>query len=171
MDVYEAIKMRRSIRKYRGDIVPENVLKRVLNAARLAPTTENFQPWRIVVVTDEDIKRKLVSACNNQKFIAEAPIVLVACGLPDEAYPLLGGYMNSYPVDVAIAMTHLTLAATAEGLGTCWIGSFKEEKVAEAIGAPPEARVVALTPLGYPAEEGEKTERKNLDELISYDKY
>ncbi|MEM2944475.1 MAG: nitroreductase family protein [Methanomassiliicoccales archaeon] len=171
MDVFDAIRARRCVRKFRRDPIPENVLKKVLNAARLAPTVENFQPWKLVLVSDEDIKRKLVSACNNQKCIAEAPLVIVACGLPDEAYPMLGGYMNSYPVDVAMAMNQLMLAATAEGLGTCLITSFKEEKVAEAIGIPSEARIVVITPLGYPAEEGEKNESKNLDELISYNKY
>lgn len=171
MDLYEAIKLRKSVRKYKRDPVPEESLKKILNAARMAPTAENFQPWKIIVVTDEDIKRKLVPACNNQRFVAEAPIVLVACGLPDEAYPIMGGFMNSYPVDVAIVLDHLMLAATSEGLGTCWIGSFKEEKVAETVGVPQEAKVVALTPLGYPAEEMERTDRKNLTELVSYNKY
>lgn len=171
MDLYEAIKLRKSVRKYKRDPVPEESLKKILNAARMAPTAENFQPWKIIVVTDEDIKRKLVPACNNQRFVAEAPIVLVACGLPDEAYPIMGGFMNSYPVDVAIVLDHLMLAAASEGLGTCWIGSFKEEKVAETVGVPQEAKVVALTPLGYPAEEMERTDRKNLTELVSYNKY
>jgi nitroreductase len=169
--LYETIKLRKSVRKYRRDPVPEESLKKILNAARMAPTAENFQPWKIIVVTDEDIKRKLVPACNNQRFVAEAPVVLVACGLPDEAYPIMGGYMNSYPVDVAIVLDHLMLAAASEGLGTCWIGSFKEEKVAETVGVPQEAKVVALTPLGYPAEEMERTDRKNLTELVSYNKY
>jgi nitroreductase len=171
VDLYETIKLRKSVRKYRRDPVPEESLKKILNAARMAPTAENFQPWKIIVVTDEDIKRKLVPACNNQRFVAEAPVVLVACGLPDEAYPIMGGYMNSYPVDVAIVLDHLMLAAASEGLGTCWIGSFKEEKVAETVGVPQEAKVVALTPLGYPAEEMERTDRKNLTELVSYNKY
>jgi nitroreductase len=171
VDFYETIKLRKSVRKYRRDPVPEESLKKILNAARMAPTAENFQPWKIIVVTDEDIKRKLVPACNNQRFVAEAPVVLVACGLPDEAYPIMGGYMNSYPVDVAIVLDHLMLAAASEGLGTCWIGSFKEEKVAETVGVPQEAKVVALTPLGYPAEEMERTDRKNLTELVSYNKY
>lgn len=171
LDLYEAIKARSSIRKYKRDPVPEDALKRILNAARMAPTAENYQPWKVVVVSDEDIKRRLVPACNNQRFVAEAPLVLVACGLPDEAYPIMGGYMNSYPVDVAIVMDHLMLAAAAEGLGTCWIGSFKEEKVAEAIGASSEAKVVALTPIGFPAEKPERTDRKNLAELVSYNRY
>jgi nitroreductase len=171
VDLFEAIKVRKSVRRFKRDSVPEEVLKRILNAARMAPTAENYQPWKIVVVTDEDTKRKLVPACNNQRFVAEAPIILVACGLPDEAYPIMGGYMNSYPVDVAIVLDHVMLAAAAEGLGTCWIGSFKEERISEAIGAPPEAKVVALTPLGYPAEEAERTDRKNLTELVSYNRY
>ncbi|MBM4237699.1 MAG: nitroreductase, partial [Euryarchaeota archaeon] len=76
------MKARRSIKKFKRDLVPEETMRRILNAARVAPTAENYQPWRIVVVSDEDAKRKLVSACNNQRFIAEAPLVVVACGLP-----------------------------------------------------------------------------------------
>ncbi|MDH4122577.1 MAG: nitroreductase family protein [Thermoplasmata archaeon] len=171
MDVLEAIKTRRSVRRYKPDPVPEEILKEILSAARMAPSADNAQPWKFVVVTDEEIKRKLVQACNSQKFIAEAPIVIVGCGFPDDAYATAGGYMNSFVMDVMIAMDHLILAATSLGLGSCWIAAFKEEKVREIIGIPSDARVVALTPLGYPNEVPNKTSRKSLAELISYDKF
>lgn len=167
----DAIRTRRSVRKYRSTPVAESTLKEVLNAARLAPSADNAQPWKIVVVRDEQVKLKLAAACNGQKFIAQAPLVLVACGLPDEAFQTVGGYMSSHVIDVSIAVDHLTLAAHALGLGTCWIAWFKEDKVREILGVPEDVRVIALTPLGYPDETPEKTPRKNLEELVVYERY
>jgi nitroreductase len=171
MDLMEAIKTRRSIRRYKSTPVDDGLLKEVLNAARLAPSADNAQPWRIIVVMDEQTKLRLAAAANGQKFIAQAPIVLVACGIPDEAFPTAGGYMSSHVIDVAIAVDHLTLAAHSSGLGTCWIASFKEDKVREALGIPEDVRVIAMTPLGYPDETPEKSPRKNLEELILYERY
>lgn len=171
MDVLEAVKARRSVRKYRSMPIPEQKIQLIFNAARLAPSAENLQPWKFILVTDEELKRGLVSACNNQKWIAEAPAVVVALGLVDEAVATIGGYMNSYPVDVAVALDHLTLAATNEGLGTCWVFSFNEEKVKGVLGIPPDVRVVALTPLGYPDEQPPPTGRKHLSEILCYNKY
>lgn len=169
MDIYEAIKARRSVRKYKSEPVPEDKLRKILNSARLAPSAKNQQPWKFVVVRDEEIKRKLISACNEQKFIAEAPVVLVACALIDDCYGFLGGYSPSYQVDIASAVSHLILTAASEGLGTCWIGNFKEDKVKEILGIPENVRVVALTPLGYPNEVPEPRSRKQLEEIICYD--
>lgn len=171
MDILEVMKNRRSIRKYRPDPIPEELLNKVLSAARVAPSANNAQPWKLVIVRDEELKRRLVQACAGQKFIAEAPIVIVGCGLPDDAYATAGGYMNSFVMDVTIAMDHLILAAASLGLGTCWIAAFKEEKVKDIIGISSDARVVALTPLGYPDEVPKKTSRKDLAELVCYDKF
>ena len=167
----EAIKTRRSIRKYKSAPVPESLLKDVLNAARLAPSADNAQPWKIIVVMDEQLKLRLAAASNGQKFIAQAPLVLVVCGVPGDAFPTIGGYMSSDVIDVSIAVDHLTLAAHALGLGTCWIGWFKEEKVREILGVPEDVKVIALTPIGYPDEAPERTPRKNLEELVVYDRY
>jgi nitroreductase len=171
MDLMEAIKTRRSIRKYKSTPVPESLLKDVLNAARLAPSADNSQPWKFVVVRDEQTKLRLANASNGQKFMAQAPVIIVACGIPDEAFPTVGGYMSSHVLDVSIAVDHLTLAAHSVGLGTCWIAAFKEDKVREALGIPEDVRVVALTPLGYPDEVPERSTRKNLEELVVYDRY
>ncbi len=167
----EAIKTRRSIRRYKSTPVPESLLKEVLNAARLAPSADNSQPWKFVVVRDEQTKLRLAASANGQKFMAQAPVIIVACGIPDEAFPTVGGYMSSHVVDVSIAVDHLTLAASSSGLGTCWIAAFKEEKVREVLGIPEDVRVVAMTPLGYPDEAPERTPRKNLEELVVYDRY
>ncbi|MDI6855911.1 MAG: nitroreductase family protein [Candidatus Thermoplasmatota archaeon] len=171
MEVYEAIKARRSIRSYKSEPIPEDKLRKVLSAARLAPSAKNLQPWKFIVVRDEETKRKLVGACNNQKFIAEAPVVIVACALPDEAFAFLGGYTSSWLLDLGIAFEHIMLQATEEGFATCWVGSFKEEKVKEVLGIPANIRVVALTPLGYANEVPEARARKQLEEIVCYDKW
>jgi len=167
----EAIKTRRSIRKYKETPVPEGLLKEVLNAARLAPSADNAQPWKIIVIRDVQMKQKVTQACNGQKFLIQAPVVLVVCGIPEEAFQTVGGYMSSHVIDASIALDHVTLAAHSVGLGTCWVAWFKEEKVKDILGIPEDVRVVALTPLGYPDESPERPSRKNLEELIAYDKY
>lgn len=170
LELLEVLKSRRSIRKYKSKPIPDEVLKSIMNAARLAPSALNAQPWKFIVVRDEDLKIKLTQACN-KKWIAEAPVVIVACGFPDEADAYMGGYMNSYPVDVAIALDHMVLSATDLGLGSCWIGRFKEEKVKDLLEIPTDVKVVALIPLGYPDEEPEHSGRKNLSEIVCYDKF
>ncbi len=151
MDFYEVIKTRRSVRSYKKDDIPEDVLKRVLNAARIAPSGSNRQPWRFIVIKDEQRKKKIAELCHNQSFIAQAPVVIAGCGR--NIHYNRGEWMGDYSVlvDVAIAFDHLTLAARAEGLGTCWIGSFDNDAIKNFLGIPADYNVVALTPLGYPA--------------------
>jgi len=173
MEFYEVVKTRRSIRSYKPDIPPQDVLDRISEAARIAPSGSNRQPWRFIFVTDPSLKKKLVSACGNQKFVGEAPIVVIACGY-DIKYNR-GGYMGgmSFLVDVSIAFTHLILAARSEGLGTCWIGEFENEKVKRILGIPDGYNVVAVTPLGYPKEDGfrETDRRKPMAEIMSINKF
>jgi len=175
MEFYDVIKTRRSVRSYKPDPIPDDVLKRVLDAARIAPSGSNRQPWKFIVVKDEETKRKLVSACHNQSWMAEAPVIIVACA--QELDYNRGGYMGklSGVMDATIAFTHLILAARAEGLGTCWIGAFDNERVKEILGVPEGWNVAALTPLGYPAEGEnafrETTNRKPLEEIVSTDKF
>jgi len=153
MEFYDVIKTRRSVRSFSERPIPEDVLRRVLDAARLAPSGSNRQPTRLILVRDAEARKALVPLCEDQDFVAEAPVVVVACG--KNIHYNRGGYMGdmSMLVDVAIAFDHLTLAARAEGLGTCWIGSFDNVKLKKRLGVPREFEVVALTPLGYP--EGE----------------
>ncbi|HUU54051.1 MAG TPA: nitroreductase family protein [Armatimonadota bacterium] len=150
MDIYTIMRTRRSVRHYRPDPIPQEVLDRVLDAARIAPSGSNRQPTRLIVVTDPKIKEQLVPLCHDQAFIATAPVVVVACGR--DLHYNRGEWMGDYAmiVDVSIAVDHLTLAARAEGLGTCWIGSFSNAKLKEFFGLPDDVNVVALTPLGYP---------------------
>ena len=177
MDFYEVIRTRRSIRSFSDKRVPDDVLKRVLDAARIAPSGSNRQPWQFIVVADPELKQSLVSACHNQRFIAAAPLVVAACGYDIEFDR--GDWMGAHSavgaptaiVDVTIAMDHLILAARAEGLGTCWIGSFSDEQVKAILRVPEGWHVVALTPLGYPGDADaftEVSERKPLEQVICH---
>lgn len=171
MTVLEAIQKRRSVRKYKSDPLPGDVLGRVLEAARLAPSGKNFQPWRFILVRSAETKERLARAAADQMFIAEAPVIVVACADPEASYAKMGRYMKSWPVDVACALEHLMLQAADEGLGTCWIGAFEEQAVKNILGVPDGIRVLALTPLGYPADVPFSRGRKSLEEIVSEEKY
>lgn len=171
MDVYEAIRRRQSIRRYKPDPVPDDVLNRMLDAMRLAPSAGNQQPWRFIVVKDPAIRQQLAEATVRQQFIAHAPIIIVACGWKDKAFSKMGGYWNSLPVDVSIALDHLTLVAAAEGLGTCWIGDFLEDETRRVLGIPDDVTVIALMPMGYPDESRAPRTRKELSEIVCYERW
>jgi len=171
MEALEAIKSVKSVSKFKPNPVPEQKVQAVMNAARSAQSAENLQPWKFIVVSDEDAKRKLAGACTNSKHMADAPLVVVACARLDEAVAMIGGYMNSYPVDVGMAIAHLTVAATSEGLGTSWVFSFNEEKVKALLGIPQDARVVGLTPMGVPEAQEPPSGRKHLAEILAYNAY
>lgn len=174
MDFYEVIRTRRSVRKFKADAIPEDVLKRVLDAARIAQSGSNRQPWRYIIIRDKARMKEMLPVCGGQPFVAEAPVLVVACGTKLNVNR--AGYMGdlSMLVDVSISFDHLTLAARAEGLGTCWIGSFNNDGVKKYLEIPDDVQVVALTPLGYPADSGafsENTNRKSLKEIVCYEKY
>lgn len=171
MSILEVIRQRKSIRRYKPDPFPDDVLNRVLEAARLAPSGKNLQPWRFIVVKNQERKEQLARASVGQYFMAGAPVIIVACGNPENCYTKLGRYMKSWPVDVTIALEHLILQAHEEGLGTCWIGAFEEGEVKSILGVPEDWKVLALTPLGYPAESPADRGRKSLEEIVSYEKF
>jgi nitroreductase len=153
MSVLDTIKMRRSIRKYLSKDIPPDVKERLMESLRLAPSACNNQPWRFIIIAEEQRRQRVAEACIRQVWMADAPLIVAACGVPKEAYDHMGGYGNSTEVDVAIAIDHLTLVAAEEGLGTCWIGAFDEKAMKKLLGVPEDVRIVALTPVGYPAEE------------------
>ncbi|MDP6380378.1 MAG: nitroreductase family protein, partial [Phycisphaerae bacterium] len=134
MDVFDAIRTRRSVRKYKPDAIPEGVMEKMLSALRFAPSACNYQPWRFIVVTDAAVRQKVATACHGQAWMADAPVVIAGCGFPDEGYKHMGGKGSSIDIDLAIALDHLTLAAAAEGLGTCWIEAFDEAAVKKVLG-------------------------------------
>ncbi|MBU0637378.1 MAG: nitroreductase family protein [Planctomycetes bacterium] len=176
MEVLEAIKNRRSVRSYATRPIPPDVFARLRQALRYAPSACNYQPWHFVLVTDEQLRGKVAQASAGQHWMADAPVIVAACCLPEQAYPNMGGTVNSGAVDVAIALDHLTLAAVAEGLGTCWIGAFDEGQVKRVLGIPATVRLVALTPLGYPASPDlnhpvDESRRKPQAEIFSSNRY
>jgi len=164
MEFYEVINKRRSIRAYKKDPVEDSKLSRILNAARLAPTAANRQPFSLIVVKDGETKQKLKDAYSQEWFFT-APVIVCACALPDNAWKRNDGKVY-VDVDVAIAMDHLILAAFAEGLGTCWIAAFKPEVVREVLNIPENMEPLILTPLGYPEIIPEPTFRKPLEEMV-----
>jgi len=173
--VLKAIKKRRSVRGYLDRAIPKHILDRVLEAARLAPTAANKQPFKLILVTDKLTKSKLVEASRKQTFIAEAPIVVVGCAFSEESYQNIGGTHTSEEIDVSVVFDHLMLQAAEEGLGTCWIGAFDENKIKEILNIPSSVKVIGLTPLGYQSEKefkpGKHLERKPLSEIVLYEKY
>lgn len=158
MDVYAAIKQRKSVRSYQDRVIEKEKLNRIMEAVRLAPSASNRQEWRFVVVQDEEMKKKLATAADNQEFVGQAAAVIVCCAASSDHVMPCG--IESFPVDVSIAIDHLTLAAVAEGLGTCWIGAFDPNKVRQLLGIPDEVTVVELLPIGYPEDPSLKEKRR-----------
>jgi len=175
MDVMNAIKTRRSVRAYRQADIPEDIYQNLLDALRFAPSACNFQPWRFVLVRQPKLRSQLAQACRGQTWIAQAPLVVAACGDPQNAYQKMGGKHNSIDIDLAIALDHLSLAAVAHGLGTCWIGAFSEPEVKQVLNLPERTRVVALMPVGFPESDDlnrpvTETDRKPPDQVFSNDR-
>lgn len=185
MEVFEAIRTRRSIRVYDNKPVEKEKLLRVLEAARLAPSAGNRQPWCFIVVTDPKVKEEIMKV--KERFrpppprelpptsppkepprnpLQSAPVVIVGCALPSKTFP----GTDFWKIDVAIALQNLVLAAWELGLGTCWVGVFhEEEELKKVLGLPEDARVVAMVTLGYPAERKDPvTDRKPLEEIVRY---
>jgi nitroreductase len=167
--VLEAIKKRQSVRSYQDKEIPEDILQQILEAGRLTPSANNQQCWKFIVIKDEDLRKKLIPACKNQKFVGAAPVVIAGCATNLEH--IMSNDEHSYPIDLAIALDHISLEATSLGLGTCWIGAFYQEQVKEILGVPENVRIVALMPIGYPKDLGPKTTRKSLSEIVCYNKY
>ncbi len=184
MDTLEAIRTRRSVRKFSTRPVEPEKLQAVLEAARLAPSWANMQCWRFVVVEDSSVKATIselsyveaffapkgYKSNPAQKALAEAPVVIVACAEPTASGDLRG--QQYYLTDVGIASENLMLAAHELGLGSVFVGVFDEEKLGELLNIPPEIRIVGLFPLGYPEEEMKAgPPRKPLEEIVFYGKW
>lgn len=174
MELLEAVKGRRSCRAFNPRPIPDESIQRVLNAARMAASVNNQQPWRFIVVRDVDKKHKLSQVVTKGHFMNAAPIVVVACGVEEASPALIGGYMLSYPLDVAASIENLWLAATAEGLATCWLTDFKEERIRDLFGIPEGTKVVGVLPVGYPdpaAATNGAEDRKSFSEVVAFDTF
>jgi nitroreductase len=164
MDVFEAVKARRSIRRYKDQPVPEEKLLKVLEAARLAPSAGNRQPWQFVVVKDLSRKRMVAQAADEQDFVAEAGAVIVALGDPAVS-------KQWYLRDPMTAVEHMALEAVEQGLGTCWIGAFDEAEVRNILKIPESLSVVCILPVGFPDEAPAARSRKPLAQVFHKEEY
>jgi nitroreductase len=168
MDVFDAIKGRRSVREFKPDPVDDKNLEKILEAGKSAPSAGNCQPWEFVVVRDGATKQKLVHAALGQSFVAEAPVVVVVCAnIPrtSSRYGRRGAELYCIQ-DTAAAVQNILLTSYALGYGTCWIGSFDEESAAKAIKAPPGVRPLAIIPIGRPSEKPTPTSRLPLKKIV-----
>lgn len=145
----ELAETRRSVRAYKTEDVPEDLLQQVLEAGRLAPSAVNKQPWRFIVVRDE-VNRRALGAAYAREWFWKAPVIIAVCILPGEAWVRAYDGQNFARVDGALAMDHMTLAAAEAGLGTCWIGAFDPAAVRGILGLPDGVEVLGMTPLGFP---------------------
>jgi nitroreductase len=164
MEILDLLKNRRSIRSYKQKPVEDEKLMRILDAARLAPSAANMQPLCFIIIKDEKTRQQLKKAYDEIWFYT-APLIICACSIPEKAW-IRGDGKNYADIDTAIAMDHLILAATAEGLATCWIAAFKVSTVKSILKLPVNIEPVAMTPIGYPQETPQQTHRKPLEEII-----
>jgi len=162
MDVVEAIRTRRSIRKYERRPIHPDALSELLEAARIAPSSNNRQAWTMIVVQDDGLKEKLAKASGNQSFVAECSVYIVGVAQPGKYYST---------VDMAIALDHLSLRAVELGLGTCWIGDFEPEDIGGILGIPSDRQVTICMTVGYPSEKPRSRGRKPKSDLFHQDKW
>jgi len=171
MDFYEVVRKRRSYRVFKPDMPEEDKVTRILEAARLAPTWANMQGMHYIVVKEPETVKKIWEGIGQTKKFVDAPMFVVGVISKSGSGTNLSG-IKYFPLDCGICFEHLILAATAEGLATCWIGAFNEIKIKEILEIPNKFRVLALTPLGYPIKEkGEVINRKSFEEIVHYDKF
>lgn len=165
MSVIEAIKSRRSIRKFKSDPIPPETLSEILEAGRLSPSAGNRQPYKLLVITDQRT-REGMSRGRYNRFIKDAPVVIVGCDYVGDSYSRRWSV-----VDTTIALEHVVLAARSLGVGSCWIGDFSLPKLRELLDIPQSYEVVAQIALGFPAEVPDERKKKAFEEIVCYDRF
>ncbi len=166
MELFEAIANRSSIRKYKAQMPSNEELMKVVEAARLAPSACNKQPWHFYLVKDSATRAKLTQAYDRE-WVKTAPVMLVATGNHDQSWHRASDNKDHCDIDLAIAGEHIALAAHAVGLASCWICNFDTALVGQALGLAPNEEPIALFPLGYADVERKDVERKPLDEILT----
>jgi nitroreductase len=164
MALVDTVLDRRSIRRYETREVAKDVLDKILEAGRQAPSAANKQPWHFIVLTDSEIKKELSGGLFN-RFVKDAPVTIVGCAHKD----LIAGKWSI--VSTTIALQNMVVAAWAMGVGSCWIGDFNEEKVKTLLNISESWNVVALVSFGYPAERPGPRKKKSFDEIVSFNKF
>jgi len=167
--VLNCIKERYSVRKFKDKPVEQEKLDVILEAARMAPSASNVQPWKFVVLRDDAKRAQLTEICKGQKFVSQAPVTIAICANNTD-YTMTYG-QKAYTVDATIASEHIVLQATELDLGTCWIGAFFHDQMAELINLPDDYKIVGLLPLGYPDIEKGNRNLKPMEELVIWDSF
>jgi len=171
MDLWTAIERRRSVRRFSSTPVPQSDIERILEAAIHAPSAGNRQPWHFIVVRNPGLREALATAAGGQDFVAAAPVVIVVCAEPERSAARYGvrGRALYCLQDTAAATEHMLLAATALGLGSCWVGAFDEAAAARALSLPAALRPIAMVPIGHPVAGGERAgSRRSPGEVTSW---
>ncbi|HAR62024.1 MAG: nitroreductase [Candidatus Margulisiibacteriota bacterium] len=169
MDFDKVVEKRRSVRKYKNTDVPKEIIEKIINqTVTYSPSANNLQPWKFLVISDEKIKQKIVAMCKRNSYMMNAPYIVIALSNQVECYEIIGNYMRSDVIDVSIAITHLILAATNEGLGSCWVGAFEADKIEHFLEIAYPWRILALIPIGYPDETGTYVSRKPSGEVVEW---
>ena len=169
MGFLELAGKRYSVRNYKPDEIEDEKLEKVLEAARLAPTAANRQPFQLIVIGTRGKEADLGRIYSKPWFV-EAPIVICACAIPEQGW-VRRDNKNYCEVDAAIVMDHFTLAAADLGLGTCWIGRFSQEEAKNILGVPDDCHIVTILPLGFPKEAGRPKVRKSIEEIVCYENF
>lgn len=164
MSLIDALLSRRSIRHYEPTAIPKEMLDKILEAGRMAPSAGNKQPWHFIVITDDKLKQELSKGLFS-RFLKNAPLSIVGCAHQDR---IAGRWAK---ISTAIALQNMVIAAWALGIGSCWIGAFQEDKVKQLLDIPQNWNVVALIPFGYPAKIPKPRGKKPIEKIISYNKF
>lgn len=173
MDVLKAIEGRRSVRALKSEDVPPEIVEKLIDTAKWAPSAGNIQPWEFIIVRKPEIKRRLVEAALGQTFIEEAPVIIVVCANENrssQGYGVRGKTLYCIQ-DTAAAIQNILLTAYSLGLGTCWIGAFREEEARKILEIPYGIRPVAIIPVGYPAETPPPRSRRPINQIVHYETF
>ena len=165
MSLLDVIVSRRSIRNYKAEEVPQEIVERILEAGRYAPSADNEQPWHFIVVTELEIKDKLSKGRWNS-FIRDSAFTVVGCAYAGSAYS-----RKWSTIDTTIALQNMVIAAWSLGIGSCWVGDFEEAEVKRILHVPKDWRIISLISFGYPDETPSKSTRKPLKEIASYNRF
>ncbi len=169
MEFKEILSQRQSIREFKDQPVPQDKLNFILEAARLAQSGGNRQQWKFIVVKDAQKRQQLMQAAGNQPHVGQAPVIIAAVAL--DPVRIMMCEVPSYAIDLGIAVENMALAATDQGLGSCWIGHFSQEQARRVLGVPDKYKVAALLPIGYPQQLAGPRPRKSMAEIVCYESF
>ena len=170
MELSDIIKNRYSVRDYKPIEIEKTLILEILEAARMAPSAVNFQPWHFIVIQEHEILADLTE-CYDRSWFKTAPVVIIACADHSQSWKRSSDGKDSADIDLAIAIDHITLKATELGLGTCWVCNFDVNRCAELLKLPHNIEPIALLPLGYPNNKRPDKKRKPLDEIVHFNRF